>query len=423
MRRLFFVSVLSITVCASLAAADDWTAFRGPRGDAISKEQNAPTDWGPQKNIQWKVKLPQPGNGSPIVVAGLVFVACAEDVQGKQRSLYAFDRQAGRQVWVRTVNFDKVMPTHDQNTFCGSTPVSDGQRVVVWHASAGLHCYDLQGNEIWSRDLGEFRHMWGYGSSPILYKDRVILHTGPGKRTFVTAINLASGQTIWETEEPLDGDGERNSAGKYMGSWCTPVIARVDGRDQIICGQPTRVNAYDPDTGAIIWSCDGLRGDRGDLVYSSPVIAGDLCVVTGGFSGPAIGFRMGGGGNITQQSRLWRSERNPQSIGSGVYVDGYIYRPNAGPGTIQCLDPASGDVLWSDRADGGNYWGSIVMAGRLLYVTNQDGTTVVFKPNSQRFDPLAINKLGETCNTTPAISDGQIFLRTDEHLFCIGESL
>lgn len=420
--------LLSLVLAASLfltfsaaGRAADWPAFRGPNNDGVSPESAVPTKWGPDDNVAWKASLPRPANGSPIVAAGRVFVTSAEDKEGKQRSLYCFDRKDGKQLWVRTVDFGKALPTHETNPYCGTTPVSDGKRVVVWHASAGLHCYDLEGKEIWSRDLGEFQHMWGYGTSPILYHDHVILHAGPGKEVFVTALDLASGSTLWQTGEPLDGDGDHNSDGKYMGSWCTPIVTRVNGKDQVIVSLPTRVNAYDPDNGEIIWSCLGLRHDGGDLAYSSPVIAGDICFVTGGFAGAAMGIRLGGTGYITDKNRLWRTEKSPQSIGSGVVVDGYVYRPNAGPGTIECLEPATGRIVWRDRASGNNHWASLVMAGSLLYATDQSGACVIFKPNPAKYDEVARNELGEGTNATPAVSDGQLFFRTAQHLICVGK--
>jgi outer membrane protein assembly factor BamB len=296
----------------------------------------------------------------------------------------------------------------------------DGQRVVVWHATGGLHCYDLDGKPLWSRDLGEFRHMWGYGTSPIQYQENLILHSGPGDRVFVTAIKLETGETVWQTDEPLEAPGDRNSAGKYQGSWSTPVIARVRDRDQIVVMLNTRVNGYDPQSGEILWSVAGLRHDGGDLAYSSPILVGDLCFVTGGFRGPAMAFRLGGSGDITASHRLWRHENQPQNIGSGVHVDGYVYRPNAGPGTIDCIDPATGETRWSQRAGGGDQWSSIVMAGELLYSTSQDGTTVVFRANPHEFQGVAENQLGQSCNTTPAVADGRLYFRTAQHLWCIG---
>jgi outer membrane protein assembly factor BamB len=415
---LAFLIVLTITVAAQ---AGDWPAFRGPHGNGITSETGVPVEWSADENVKWKTPLPQPGNGSPIVVAGRVLVNCAEDADGKQRSLYCFDRKTGEKLWVQTVDFGKKMPTHKQNPYCGSTPASDGERVVTWHSSAGLHCYDLEGKQLWSRDLGEFEHIWGYGSSPLIYKDRVLLNSGPGERVFMAAFDLKTGETLWEQEEPQDSDNtSRNAAGKYKGCWATPVVVNVDGRDQAICTMPTRVVAYDPMSGDIVWSCEGIRGPKGDLAYSSPLVGDDVCVATGGFGGPSVSVKLGGKGDVTETLRLWREEKNPQSIGSGVLIDGYVYKPNAGPGTIQCLKPETGEVVWNGRA-GANMWGSLVYADGRAYVTSQDGKTLVFKPNPEKFEEIAVNQLGESSNSTPAISDGNIFIRTHNNLYCIGK--
>jgi outer membrane protein assembly factor BamB len=194
LRRTTIILALLVLV-GRTARADDWPAFRGPAGNGISRESDFPLTWSREENVKWKAELPGPGNSSPIVAHGRVFVTCAED-QGRKRSLYCYDRASGNRLWVRTVSFDKVMPTHKTSPYCGSTPVAGRDRVVVWHSSAGLYCYDLDGRQLWSCDLGEFRHMWGYGSSPVLYKNRVVLNCGPGKRVFLAAVDLDTGETI-----------------------------------------------------------------------------------------------------------------------------------------------------------------------------------------------------------------------------------
>jgi outer membrane protein assembly factor BamB len=415
-----YVFVLACFLAAPLSAqADDWPAFRGPRGDGISRESAFPTSWGPEQNVKWKVPLPAPSNGSPIVSGGRVFLTLAQN-DGRERSLYCFDRNDGRQLWVRTVSLDKAEPTHGTNPHGSSTPVADGKTVVVWHGSAGLHAYDFAGQKLWSRDLGEFRHMWGYGGSPIMYQDRVILNCGPGKRVFVPALALKDGQPIWEQDEPQDSEVSDARADKaFKGSWTTPVVARVREEDHIVCTMPTRVNGYDPATGKILWTCDGIRGPRGDLAYSSPMIFEDFCVAIGGYEGPSIGIRLGEKGDLTQSNRPWRVEKNPQSIGTGIFVDGHVYRVNASAGPlVECLDAKTGQAVWRGPR-GGVAWASIVMAGNLLHATNQDATTFIFELDPKEYVEVAQNKLDETCNATPALSDGQIFIRTHEHLYCI----
>ncbi len=416
-RRLIVAGLLAMF--GGTSQAGDWPAFRGPLGTGISSEKDLPTTWGPDENIKWKAPLEGFGNSSPIVSRGRVFVTAATD-RGSRRSLYCFDRKDGKELWAQTVGYQAGAVTHKSNQYCASTPAADGKLVVVWHGSAGLYCYNFDGNPIWSKDLGAASHIWGYASSPVIYRDRVLLHFGPGVDTFMTAVDLKTGETIWKTDEP---GGANSRKPRMVGSWSTPVIAQVDGRDQLICSMPTRVVAYDPETGSILWTVGGLPSPRGDLVYTSPLISGGVGVAMGGFMGPALAFKLGGSGDVTRSNRLWHAEKKqPQRIGSGVIVGKHIFMANAGPGTAQCIELETGKVIWQERLEA-NHWGSLVLADGRLYVTDQKGTTTVFRPNPEKFEPIASNKLGEPTNATPAFSDGEIFIRTNNqkngHLFCI----
>jgi outer membrane protein assembly factor BamB len=237
----------------------------------------------------------------------------------------------------------------------------------------------------------------------------------------MAALNLKDSTTIWEQEEPQDSQvSDARADGKYKGSWTTPVVANIRGEDQIVCTMPTRVNGYDPATGNILWSSYGIRGPRGDLAYSSPMISEEFCVAIAGFEGPAIGFRLGEKDDLTNSNRQWQLEKNPQNIGTGIFVDGHVYRVNASPGPlVDCLDAETGEVVWRGPR-GGAAWASLAMADGHIYATNQDATTFVFKLDSSEYNEVAQNKLNEACNATPALSDGQIFIRTHEHLYCIG---
>lgn len=397
--------------------AGDWPAFRGPHGNGVADGDNAPLHWGPGKNVRWKVLLPGPGNSSAIVSHGRVFVTCAEN-EGKKRNLYCFDRRTGEKIWIRTVELATVEPTHGTNPYCASTPVTDGSRVVVWHGSAGVFCYDFEGAEIWKTDLGPMQHDWGYASSPILHRGKVILNFGPGSRTFLTALDFKTGDILWKHDEPggLDATDKR-----MVGSWSTPIITKIDGKDQILCSMPTRLIACDAETGSMVWSCGGLETERVCMTFPSPVVSAGIGVAfTGWSNGPTIGFKLGGSGDVTASNRLWL-ENQPQRIGSGVVVDGRVYIVGSGPGTAQCLDCQTGKMLWVERLEGGESWGSVVMAAGHLYVTSRRGITTVFRPNPEKFELLAINDLGEPSHATPAISGGQIFLRTDRHLYCVAE--
>jgi outer membrane protein assembly factor BamB len=402
---------------ATSALAADWPAFRGPSGDGNAAEDKAPLHWGPEKNVRWRVPLPGPGNSSPIVSQGKVFVTCAEN-EGKKRNLFCFDRRSGEKLWVRTVEYPTVEPTHRTNPYCASTPVTDGSNVVVWHGSAGVYCYDFEGKELWKRELGETRHDWGYASSPILYRGKVILNFGPGSRTFLTALALKDGEVLWKLDEPggLDATDKR-----MVGSWSTPIIIEVDGNPQILCSMPTRVIGCDPQSGSLLWHCGGLATEKVDMVYPSPVVSDGIGVAfTGWVNGPAIGFKLGGSGDVTATNRLWL-EKQTQRIGSGVVVEGRLFIVCSGPGIAQCMECKTGKILWSDRLEGGESWGSVVLAAGRLYSTSRRGVTTVFRPNPEKLEVLAMNDLGEPSHATPAISDGQIFLRTDAKLYCIAE--
>jgi hypothetical protein len=416
--RLLF-AVLSV---AQIGYAEDWPGFRGPHGNGMTQASHHPTRWSDSENVLWSVNMPRPGNGSPIVVANKVFVASAEDEEGLRRSLLCFDASGGEPLWKQRVDYAHKMPTHKTNPYGGSTPASDGKTVVVWHGSAGLHAYSTKGDLLWSRALGEFRHMWGYGTSPVIVGERVVLHTGPGKQVFVAAFDLRSGEELWRHEEPVDGTGERNSAGHYMGSWATPVVIESSGRTLAVCSMATRVCGFDVETGDVVWFCEGLRGEQGDLAYSSPMIRGDRCVAIGGFRGPGLAFRIRGAGNLTDQ-RLWTNDKNPQSIGTGLLLGGYVYRVGAGPSVLDCLDAKTGKVVWEDRAAGGTYWGSLVYDGELAMATDKDGSTIVFEPSPDGLQQVALNKLNDECNATPALAGDRVYLRTFKKLWCIGAGI
>lgn len=409
-------------VLVQYAAAADWPAFRGPRGDGKSEETGFPVTWSRDQNVRWRTPLPGPGNGSPIVVAGKVLVLCAEE-GGKKRSTLCFDRQTGQKLWQQTVEYLPPEETHKTNPHCSSTPASDGTFVYVWHRSAGMHCYTLNGEKVWSRDLGKFEHVWGEGSSPLLYKDLVIQLCGPGERTFVIALNKQTGETVWES--PVEPGGSASDKGRYVGTWSTPVMISVEGQDQILVPLHDRVVSYLPANGAEAWTVSGISGKKGDLVYTSPVVADDIAVVMGGFNGPALGFKLGGSGDTTDQHRLWHNTENsnPQRIGSGVIIGKVMYMANSDDaGSIECLDPRTGKQLWGvRRTSEGPHWGSIVSAGDLLYVTGQKGITRVMKVNPEKYEVVSENDLGEQSNSTPALSDGEIFLRTWEALYCVGK--
>lgn len=402
--------------------AADWPLFRGPNRDGKSSETKLPLQWSKDKNVKWRAKLPQGGNSSPIISGGKVFITCAEDKKGIGRSLYCFDRATGKQLWVKTVTWDQADISHAANPYCGSSPATDGERVVVWHGSAGLYCYDMDGKELWKRDLGIIRHIWGYASSPIIHDDKVYLNAGPGTRSFVIAVDKKTGIMRWQTDEPGGAPDKDAQHPDWLGSWSTPLVTQVDGNDQLLVFQPLHVNAYDLQTGKILWTCSGT----GLLAYTDVVVGdvegvGKIGIAMAGYGGKAIGVKLGGMGDTTATHRLWQSTTAPpQRIGSGIILGKHMYVVNE-PG-VECIEAATGKSVWKKNMPGQNFWASLVYGDGRLYATSQQGKTFAFVADPAGYKPLATSDLGEHINATPAISDGQIFIRTWEALYCIGES-
>jgi outer membrane protein assembly factor BamB len=383
----------------TLAQAEDWPQFRGPLGKGISSEKNVPLEWGPDKNVRWRAALTGTGNSSPIVSNGRVFVTVAED-QGKKRSLVCLDRKSGKILWTQSVALGAVEPTQQDNPYCGATPCADGERVVVWHSSAGAHCYDFEGKLLWSRDLGKFDHMWGYGASPIFFEDRVILNCGPGDRTFLAALDKKTGEVLWKAEEAGGKSKE------WVGSWSTPLV--VDGK--VLVAWPSAVKAHDPKTGKVLWTCSGM----GKLVYADVTVGNGIGIATGeDEAGDSIAFRLG------EPKPLWARPR-PLEVGTGLILDGHLWTVD-NAGVVRCTEAETGKEVLKERSPKGPAWSSMILAAGRVYYTSKSGETVVFKPDPKAFTVLAVNALGEPSNATPAISDGEIFLRTSRSVFCVSE--
>ncbi len=409
-RRITSVAASVIAVANLTLTAADWPAWRGPQGTGQSSEAAAPLTWSPNEHIKWKVPLDGPGNSTPIVVGEYVLITHAP-AGTNLRGLRCYDRASGTQIWKHEVPWTEKEATHQTNPPCASSPVAEGERVFAWYGSAGLCCYDLSGKVVWQVDLGRVEHIWGYGSSPVIYKDLVILNFGPGVNAFVVALDKRTGQEVWRREFP----GQKsNAAGEYRGSWSTPVVVPESNRDVLLLSLPNTLWAVEPATGKDVWSCSGL----GDLVYTSPIIANDIVVTMSGYGGPAMAVKTGGSGDVTQTHRLWRhaSPKPPQRVGSGAIVGGNVFIHNEP--YASCIDAKTGEQQWQQRL-AERSWCSMVHAAGRLYVSNESGTTYVLEPSTETCKVLAENKLDELTRASVAVSDGQIILRTYEHLYCI----
>lgn len=412
-------------VLAFPATAAHWAAWRGPQGDGVSSETNLPLRWGTNANVRWKAPLPDRGNSTPAIWGNRVFVTQAIKKENR-RVLLCFDRITGRRLWQAGATHEINEPTHDTNPQCAGSPVTDGERVVAWFGSAGLFCFDFAGKELWRRELGSQRHIWGNGSSPVLHGDLCFLNFGPGEPSFLLAVDKRTGRDVWRVAETNADNGEKKSGQEkpqWVGSWSTPVVVNAGDREELLMSWPKRLLAFELKTGKELWSCAGLN----PLVYTSPLYdrARNIVVTMGGFNGMALAVKGGGSGDVTATHRLWHHPRTKQRIGSGVIHDGHIYILND-PGVAECWELETGKLVWEERLTGAGKdntsWSSAVLAGDRIYVVNHSGDTFVLRA-SPKFDLLATNSLGEHTNASIAPSDGDIFIRTYKHLWCIGPTL
>ena len=369
-----------------------------------------PLKWSTTENVKWKVAMPAPGNSTPVIWGEKIFIT-QSNKECTKRGLMCLDRADGKLLWQQEIDYPAketgVAPPYYP---CAASPATDGERVVVSYGSAGMYCYDFSGKMLWKRDdLGKWNHTYGNASSPVLYGELAILWCGPdAKHTRLLAVNKKSGATVWEHKE-------------RHGSWSTPLIVRVDGQDQLLLSMPDGFKGFDPRTGKELWHCDGLT----QLVYNSPLYApdptgkGGIAVAMSGYGGAALAVKLGGSGDITKD-RLWHHPRNTQRVGSGAVVGEHVYILEAN-GVPHCYELQTGKQVWKvDKRPGEVSWSSMVVSGGRLYVLCQNGDTHVFAA-SPKYQLLASNRLGEYTNASIAVSNGELFIRTWENLWCISE--
>lgn len=412
------IAAALVLFSSTVALAADWPAWRGPTGQGTSDEKNLPTKWSAKENVKWKIPLADPGNSTPVIHSGKVFLTQANK-GGAERTLFCFDRTNGKELWKKVVTYTEKERNYNETWYANASPVTDGERVVVSFGSAGLFCYDFDGNEVWKRtDLGKFEHQFGNGTSPILHENNVIQWCTVNEkgRNYLLAVEKKTGKTVWDKDESF-------------GSWSTPVIAKVDGKDQMLLGYSSDVKGapieksgflrgYDPKTGKELWKCQGLNS----YVYTSPLVGNGVAVNMSGYAGSSIAVKLGGTGDITKD-RLWLHPRPAnQRVGSGVLLGDYVYMVDE-EAVPHCYEAKTGKDLWKDeqKIKGGTTWGSIAAADGKLYLLMRSGLTVVMAANP-KFEILSENPLdGNQTNSSIAISNGELFIRTFKHLWCISE--
>lgn len=409
------LALLVTFAAVSTCHAENWPHWRGPHGDGRCAETAVPLTWSADKNVRWKIALAGPGSSTPIVWGQRIFLTQALDAKGRQRALLCLDRANGKTLWQRVVKYAADEPRYDSLPYAAASPATDGKHVVASFGAAGLVCWDLDGKELWRKDLGKLWHIWGTASSPILHQGRAFLWCGPAETQYLLALDAATGKQLWRHNEP--GVKLNSPAADWAGTWATPLLARVGSRDELIVPITGTLKAFDPASGKVLWTCAGL----GKLAYASPVITADGIVVAfSGFHGPALAVRAGGSGDVTRTHRLWHTTRKPpQRIGSPVIAGKYCYLIDES-GVAHCFEAKTGKDLWQSPRATGSTWSSAVLAGDKLLVPDKEGDVHVLEASPTKYQHVRRNSIdSETTHASLAISEGEVFLRTYRQLWCI----
>jgi outer membrane protein assembly factor BamB len=416
MRQTRWLTGLLMLALPAAAVAEDWPLFRGPTGQGVSSETDVPLHWSATENVAWKVEVPGAGWSSPVVAGDRVYLTTATDGGAACRVL-AFDRATGRAVWDKEVFRQTIGRLERKNSPASPTPAADGERVYAVFGDGSVACLDRDGAVVWTnRDFPHYSQH-GLGASPVLYRELLVMpydgsSSGPDKQVGwkkpweeakLVAFDKATGKVRWV--------GRR---GPSRIAHVTPVVVAVDGRDQLLSSAGDVIQGFDPATGERLWSVYS----KGEGVVPSPVWCDGLAVAASGFEAPTLrAVRPGGKGR--EPELAWELTRQVPTIPSGVYVKPHLFTVSD-KGVAQCVGAVTGRVVWSERV-GEAYSASPVAAAGRVYLLSEAGVTTVVEAGPA-FRVLARNPVGERCQASLAISRGQVFLRGEKHLYCIGRS-
>jgi outer membrane protein assembly factor BamB len=411
--RLFAVVIL----LASVIYAENWPQWRGPSLNGVSGEKNLPWRWTAEENITWKLGMPGSSGSTPIIWKDRIFLNVAD---GSDLYLWCVDRTKGDVVWKKLLGSGNVK-MRKQN-MSSPSPVTDGKGVFVMTGTGILKSFDFNGKELWARDIqkdyGAFGLNWGYASSPLLLDDSLYVQVLHGMKTddpsYVLRIDKKTGKTLWRVERATSAISESPD------SYTTPGLLRYGKTIEIVITGGDCVTGHDPATGKELWRANGLNPDNNPYyrIVASPVIFNDIIYAPTRVR-PLLALKAGGRGDITTSHLLWSTPNGPD-VPTPVTDGQYFYIVND-RGIMWCLDARTGaEIYGQQRIKPGTYSSSPVLADDKIYVTNEDGLTTVVKAGP-KFEVLAENALNDYCLSSPAISDGQIFIRTTQHLYCIGK--
>ena len=394
----------------------DWPCFHGPDGLGVSTESKLPTRWSTDQGIAWRRPLPGKGASSPIVVNGKIYLTLQMPDTGLH--VLAIDSKTGAILWDREVGKGKAR-AHQLHNMATPTAVSDGRHVWARFGTGLLVCLDTDGKPLWERSLsqefGEYNANHGMGTSPMLLNGNLLvacMHQGP---SYLMAINGHTGKTVWKTNRNLEPKDESQD------SYESPIIVNDSGHPRILLAGAETVNAYEPKTGAEIWSHGGIKAPHPYGRTISGMAAGDgvAIVVASGFQNRGYTFGIGstGAGKRPESDRLWTCNKFSPDCSTPVVYRGSVYFIRD-DGMASCLDVKSGKAHWQERLFSANVKVSPVAADGHVYFMSGEGTCYVVDAAST-MKTIAENKLGEPTLCSPAISNGQIYLRTEAALYAV----
>jgi outer membrane protein assembly factor BamB len=397
-------------------SAENWPAWRGPLANGVSGETNLPVKWSKTENIAWRLALPEWSGSTAIIWGERIFLNVAE---GTELYLWCVDRTKGEPMWKKHLSGNNHRER--KQNMSSPSPVTDGRQVWVMTGTGFMKAFDFTGKELWVRDIqkdyGRFGLNWGYASSPLLHEDSLYVQVLHGMRTddpsYLLRIDKATGKTIWRVERPTTAIRESPD------SYTTPALLRYASATEIVVTGGDAVTGHDPASGKELWRANGLnpRNDAAYRIVASPIVFGEM-IYAPTRERPLLALKPGGRGDVLKSHVVWSFESGPDvptPVTDGTHF--YVVRDN---GVMFCLDAKTGKPIYGPmRLPPATYSGSPVLADGKIYVTNEDGVTAVAKAGPQ-FELLAQNDFGEYTLSSPAISEGQIFIRTESALYAIG---
>ncbi len=399
------------TTTASFPTLDEisknWPRFRGPGGLGISAYTNIPAKWNGTTGeaILWKTRIPLPGQNSPIVWCDRVFVTGADP---NVREVYCFDALSGKLLWNRPVKNasqdTEPIDVFEDAGFAASTAVTDGRRVYTIFATGDVGCFNFEGKEIWTRNLGVPDSAYGYASSLTMYRNLLLIQYDQGaaddELSKLIALDTFTGRTVWETKRPVPN------------SWSSPIVIEVEAQPQIItCGDPW-VIAYNPTNGTEIWRAKCIGGE----VAPSTIYTAGLIIAIEPYT-TMVAIRPNGRGDVTQTHIVWKSDQSTPDISCPVSNGELIFIMTT-EGLLTCCKTTDGTKLWEQELQK-DFLASPSIVGNRLYMLSEKGVMYIAEIGAE-YKELARCQLGEECYASPAFMDGRIYIRARKNLYCIG---